>query len=91
MEKSLQYSLFFLIAVNILFSSFISVFGFKTINDPFYYPIIHPLSSNETDLDHWKQFEIKMVEYINENISHDELIIVFPYNVYYIENYLFTQ
>ncbi|MHA1230773.1 MAG: hypothetical protein ACTSPQ_09015 [Candidatus Helarchaeota archaeon] len=86
-ERSLRYSLFFLITVNVLFSSFISVFGFKTINDPFYYPIFHPFSSDATDLDHWKQFEIKMVDYINENISHDELIIVFPYNVYYIENY----
>jgi len=86
-DKTLKLFLILIFVFNLTFSSIITLFGFKTISDPVYYPILNPFNSDETDLSHWKQFEIKMVNYINTEISKKEFIIVFPYNIYYIINY----
>ncbi|UJG44337.1 MAG: glycosyltransferase family 39 protein [Candidatus Heimdallarchaeum endolithica] len=76
-----------MLTINVLFSTVIIIFGFKTINDPVLYPILHPFNNDDEDLYHWKLFEIKLIDYVNNYLPRSELIIVYPFEIYYIHNY----
>jgi len=86
-KHSLKYSVLFFINLNIFFGISVGIFGFKTINEPIYYPILHPFNNDQIDLEHWKDFEIQMINFINDRLPKYEYIVVYPFDIYLLTNY----
>lgn len=86
-RKFLRLTLIGVIAVNILATLGMAGLGFKGYVNPLGYALLNPFASDHEKLEHWRPFVIHAIDYINENVDENAIILFFGGEYYYINNW----
>lgn len=74
-----------LITINLLIPMTFWVVGVKGINHPLLYKYQNPLASDSEDYEHWRNYEMQCINYINKNPKF-EFYLILGYEIYLIDD-----
>lgn len=74
-----------LITINLLIPMTFWVAGVKGINHPLLYKYQNPLASDSEDYEHWRNYEMQCINYINKNPKF-EFYLILGYEIYLIDD-----
>lgn len=74
-----------LITINLLIPMTFWVAGVKGINHPLLYKYQNPLAPDSEDYEHWRNYEMQCIDYINNNPKF-EFYLILGYEIYLIDD-----
>ncbi len=74
-----------LITINLLIPMTFWVVGIKGINHPLLYKYQNPLASDSEDYEHWRNYEMQCINYINKNPKF-EFYLILGYEIFLIDD-----